>query len=203
MSNFSEGQTHQLMEALQASGYTAQHVTELGQDRGRLGEIRMVLDGRAEIVIKAEAPPDTIIRVDRSVPPTYPSWIEHVMHPELEGTGPAVYDLATTVSLWLRDDQKVGITTGKMIYDHLKWYGILASCLSLRDAEEIRKKGATVYQKLFGNNVIYFWKSIVRSRDDRRLRVPYLCASGDRVALYWSRIDGGWRGDLPAVRFAE
>ncbi|MFH1171486.1 MAG: hypothetical protein V1778_03040 [bacterium] len=206
MSSYSEGQTHQLMNALEAKGFTPDHVMKLGQYK-RLGDIRLVLDGQAEIVVKAEAPPDTIIRVDRSIRPVYPSWVNKVMHPELEGTGPTVYDLATAVSLWLHDDQKVGITTGKMIYGHLlEEHGMLGSCLSLRDAEEIRKKSAAVYREIFGNNTVYFWKSVVESRCGRfrsGLGVPCLCVSGGVVVLVWRLLGLVWNDRSPAARFAK
>lgn len=207
MSSYSEGQTHQLMEALQAKGFTAEHVTKLGQ-YDRLVDIRLVLDGVAQIVLvqapvqKEEVPLDTIIRVNRSVRPAYPDWAVKVMNPELENTGPAEYDLAT-MSLWLHDRQKSGVTTGKVIYDHLKEHHMLASCGSLQDAQQIQKKGVAVFQKIFGNNRVYFWKSVVRDRVGRGLSVPCLCVDGGGVVLHWLWLGGGWDDDRPAVRFAS
>lgn len=48
MSEYSEGQTHQLMDALQAAGYTRADITTLGQF-SKLGDFRLVLNGLAEI----------------------------------------------------------------------------------------------------------------------------------------------------------
>jgi len=204
MSSYSEGQVHQLADSLELRGeFTPEHITKLGQ-YPRLGDIRLVLDGQAEIVvIKKEEPSlNTIIRVDRTVRPAYPDWVEKVMHLELECTGPAEYDLATAVSLWLHDGQKGGSTTkGKVIYDHLKKHSMLASCLSLQDALEIQKKGVAVFQKVFGNKVVYFWKSAVRRRGDRYLFVPCLYVDGVRVVLDWSWLEDVWNGRGPAVRF--
>ncbi|QQG46157.1 MAG: hypothetical protein HYY55_04355 [Candidatus Niyogibacteria bacterium] len=61
MSRYSEGQTHQLMEALQAKGFTPEEVTMLGQ-YPKLGDFRSVLNGQAEIkmtehVINLDADP--------------------------------------------------------------------------------------------------------------------------------------------------
>ena len=49
MSSYSEGQTHQLMEALQKEGFTSDDVTKLGQFKN-LPRILDVLHGRAKIV---------------------------------------------------------------------------------------------------------------------------------------------------------
>lgn len=51
MSSYSEGQTHLLMDKLEAQGFTADHITKLGQC-GRLADVRAFLEGRAEIVLK-------------------------------------------------------------------------------------------------------------------------------------------------------
>ena len=33
------------------------------------------------------------IRVNRAIRPTYPDWVKEVLHPELENSGPAEYDV--------------------------------------------------------------------------------------------------------------
>src|SRR3989344_5957600 len=67
-----------------------------------------------------EAPLDTTILVDRSIPPVYPDWKIEVMHPELESLGPTEYDIAR-VELWLHDGQKSGKSMkGTVIYQYLK-----------------------------------------------------------------------------------
>lgn len=50
MSSYSEGQTHQLANALEAAGYTPRDLTTLGQNRESLVEFRLVLRGLAKIV---------------------------------------------------------------------------------------------------------------------------------------------------------
>lgn len=50
MSSYSEGQTHQLANALEVAGYTAADITTLGQNRELLVEFRLVLRGLAKIV---------------------------------------------------------------------------------------------------------------------------------------------------------
>ena len=61
MSSFSEGQTHQLMEALEKDGWTPEDVTRLGQFQNLSG-IRAVIRGHAEVkevehLINLDAPP--------------------------------------------------------------------------------------------------------------------------------------------------
>lgn len=205
MSSYSEGQTHQLVEALEQRGkFTADEITQLGQYK-RLGDIRLLLNGQAEIVViqKEEVPLNTIIHINRSVRPVYPDWVDKAMNPELESTGPAEYDLATSVSLWFHDKQKRCVTTGQAIYDYLKKHDMLTSCLSLQDAVEIQKKGVAVFRQVFGDNVVYFWKSVVQGRGPRGIYVPYLGVDGDGVVLDWYWLTSVWLGYEPAVRFAE
>lgn len=49
MSSYSEGQVHQTMDALEAAGMTAGHLTKLGQSPKTIEGLRLVLDGEAEI----------------------------------------------------------------------------------------------------------------------------------------------------------
>lgn len=161
----------------------------------------------AEFRTRVEAICGTIVEVDRSVRPVYPDWVDKVIHPELESTGPDTFDILKDVSLWLHDKQKnAGVTTGKVIYDYLKKNNILESCGSLQDALAIQKLGVAAFKKAFGNKVVYFWKSVVRDRRDGYLVVPYLrylCVCGGRVVLRWLWLDGGWYGGNPAVRFTS
>lgn len=51
MSSYSEGQTHQLMDALEGIGYTPAQITMLGQNsNGVLNQLILVLTGAAKIV---------------------------------------------------------------------------------------------------------------------------------------------------------
>lgn len=208
-------QSHQVMAALTTNTHWNEidfeeaglqdWVVRNGREAGRQFTTFLKNGARmgTEVAIpKEESPLNTIIRVNRSVRPTYPDFMEKVIHLELECTGPAEYDLATAVSLWLHDGQKGSSTTkGKVIYDHLKGHHMLRSCLSLQDALEIREKGVTVFRKVFGDNDVNFWKSVVRILDYHQLFVPCLCVFGDEVKLSWNDLDDEWRHDMPAVRF--
>jgi hypothetical protein len=98
--------------------------------------VARALRQRTSSAPKVEEPAiDTLIHVDREAPLRYPDWKKDVLHPELEHTGPADYDLADIVpNLWLHDGQKDGKTVrGQIIYDHLVANNMLESCLGLAD----------------------------------------------------------------------
>src|SRR3989344_4112890 len=74
-----------------------------------------------------------VVRVDRSVKPQYPDFVEEVLHPQLECAGPAEFNLRTGLTPWLHYKQKKGgSTTGHVIYEHLRGNGMLGSCLNLQ-----------------------------------------------------------------------
>ena len=164
--------------------------------------------GEAELTLKAKLTPepevviDPIVRVDRSIRPTYPDWVKTVIHPELEPLGPAEYDI-TKVEQWLHDGQKDGgYVEGNKIYAHLKETDTLKTCLGLRDLEEIQKKGIVFFRKNFAGKAVFGWSGVVRDRDGN-LGVPYLYEDGGRVILYWDWLDHDWGGDIPALRHAS
>ncbi len=183
-----------------------------------LGQIEAVLNkigGEAAIprllsgelvVVEREPKPepvlDTIIRVNRSVKPAYPDWMKKVMHPELETTGPAEYDLAT-VQLWLHEGQQGGNwAKGQRIYDHLKSNNMLEGCLGLADGLAIQQKGIEVFRKFFAGKAVFLWKSVVQNRGGD-LHVPYLIEHRGEVVVHWRWLGRDWRGNNPAVRFAS
>jgi hypothetical protein len=149
----------------------------------------------------AEPPLYTIIRVDRSVRPVYPEWVKKVMHPELEGTGPAEYDLAK-VEQWFHDEQKKGAMVGNRIYEHLKSNNMLYSCPGLRDLEEIQKKGVTLFRELFKDKAVFGWKSVVLGPGGN-LSAPCLVGLGSGVVLDWYWLDSYWSDNRATLRFAS
>ncbi len=162
----------------------------------------LVITERQPPAPKPEVPLDTIVRVDRSIRPSYPDWMKKVMHPELEAKGPAEYDLAT-IQLWLHDGQKGGNwLKGQRIYDHLKSNNMLEGCLGLRDGEEIKKKGIEVFRKFFGGKAVFLWASVVRDRGGG-FGVPYLFEIVGGVVVDWNWLDRDCFVDHPAARFAS
>ncbi len=146
----------------------------------------------------AEPPFDFLVRVDRSVRPTYPIWVKKLMHPELECAGPPEYDLSR-VEQWLHDDQKPGsVVHGKIIYKQLKDGG-LATCLNLQDGLAIQAKGVAVFRNLFAGKAVPLWASVVRNQVGRDL-VPTLCLRGDRIVCDWKKIRSDFSSSCPACK---
>ncbi|MEK9171661.1 MAG: hypothetical protein AAB782_00275 [Patescibacteria group bacterium] len=169
-----------------------------------LGEFLSGLNPPEVVVPVPEPPLDFTIRVNRSVKPAYPDWVKEVMHPELECTGPANYNLQTAVEEWLHDDQQDGSVQGGVIYTHLKKDNALADCLGLADLLAIQTKGIAVFRKLFGDKAVFGWKSVVQDRDiDGYLCVPCLCGDGGGVVLSWRWLGSAWGSGGPALRFRK
>ncbi len=147
---------------------------------------------------KEKAPLDFIIRVDRSVKPIYPEWMEKLMHPELELSGPAEYDLSQ-VDQWLHDDQKCGSVIGYTICKHLQKGNNLATCLNLQDGRAIQQKGIAVFRQLFAGKAVFLWGSVVHGRGI--VDVPYLVEIDGRVVVRWYSLDDFLNPGNPALRF--
>jgi hypothetical protein len=142
-----------------------------------------------------------IVRVDRTVRPTYPKWMDKLIHSDLELTGPAEYYL-NTLGLWLHNDQKNGIVTGNTIYAQLKKDNAIADCLGLADLLAIQAKGIDVFRKLYLGKAVFGWKSVVQDQDGV-LNVPYLVEFSGKVVLYWFWLDNRWNSNDPTLRFSK
>ena len=143
----------------------------------------------------------SIIQVDRSIRPDYSDGgmrPRKLLHPELETIGPAEFDVRGLM-LWVPPDQPEswlqGCLTGQSIYNYLEANNMLSKCLSLRDLEEIKKKGIRFYQKHFAHddtNMNHYslsaWKSVVEATDGGgvvQLYVPVLHYGDGRVFVGW------------------
>lgn len=179
-------------------------VKNLGGEEGALKFLRGELTVQPVIIPEPapELPLDFIVRVDRSVKPTYPDWFKKLENPELECSGPAEYDLQTAVQQWLHDDQKNGVVVGNTIHKHLKKDNGLASCLNLQDGLAIQAKGIAVFHKLFAGKAVFLWGSVVQLRRGGLL-VPYLFEVGGKVVVYWYWLDNYWNSNNPALRFGK
>jgi hypothetical protein len=199
------GLAHKVCLAAEAQGYNPELLNALAEHPSLFGQLLEVQQGRANIVPFEKKPEpilDTLIRVDRSIRPVYPNWVKTVMHPELEPTGPVEYDLGT-IDPWLHDGQKNGrYMEGHKLYEYLKDKKMLEGCLSLRDGEEIQKKGLAVFRKFFGGKAVFLWKSVVQHRNGN-LFVPSLYEDDDLVVVFWFWLDYGWRDFNPALRFTS
>lgn len=149
---------------------------------------------------REEVLPDSTIRIDRTIRPTYPEWFKELVHPELESAGPPEFD-AAKLGHWLHPDQVNGTVGGKKLLKYLEDKKMLESCLGLRDLEEIQRKGVAFFRKYFQGKTVFGWRSVVRNHHGY-LIVPYLVESGDKVVVHWHWFDNDLDAYNPALRFA-
>ena len=209
-SEFGCGAGHQLAITAAKAGWELKDFTTLTQSEEKCVQVLMFLHGEAELVLKTkvvltpehEVEVSPIIRVDRSIRPSYPDWVEKVMHPELEDVGPTEYDITKTEQ-WLHDGQKDGKwIDGNKIYAHLKETDDLKNHYTLRDLEEIQKKGIVFFRNYFAGKAVFGWGSVVRDRNGL-LSAPCLCGDGVRVVLLWRYLDCYWFSNYSGLRHAS
>jgi hypothetical protein len=176
--------------------------------RGELVVTEREPQGRRPVKTKRPQKFDTFIHVDRSVHrPAYPDWVKRVMHPELESTGPADYDLAQQVRMWRHQDQQNNRSmNGQALYNDLKSNGLLESCLGLADGYAIQQKGIRLWRRVFaggGNRFVPGRALLLRSvvAKNANLYAPYLQDDDDAVTLNWLCLDGRLSEYFPVLRF--
>ena len=135
------------------------------------------------------------INVDRaSTIYYYPDWKKRLLHPELEGLGPATYDLSE-LEQWLHPDQKN--MTGQEIYEYLIVHEMLGSCLGLEDCVVIqRQMNTAALRELYGETTPAFWRSVMES-EYGELWVP--CLGTRHGSTIWTPLKMNWAGK-PALR---
>ncbi|TSC83433.1 MAG: hypothetical protein G01um101417_606 [Parcubacteria group bacterium Gr01-1014_17] len=163
---------------------------------------------RAKLVRLEESNPstDTVVRVDRSVRPVYPDFLnqEFINTPKfiaLEKLGPPEFD-ASKLHQWLHPKQKKKAVLGNVIHELLLWKQLIPSCLGYADLLGIQAKGIVFFRQHFKGKTVFGWRSVVPHRDGD-LRVPYLVGIGGGVVLYWDWLGHDWGANYPALRFAS
>ena len=96
-----------------------------------------------------------------------------VIHPELECTGPAEYDLQTAFEQWPYEQQKLETEKGNVSYNYLKNTNTLASCIGIDDLFAFQAKGVVLYRRLYKGKAILGWKSVAKDSYGN-LFVPFL-----------------------------
>ena len=162
---------------------------------------RKIIEECVAIVVKYHDAAGEIIRVDRSAPIVYPDWVDKPLHPELEKTGPATFDMSE-VEQWLHDDQKIGVVKGQVVYDHLEKHDMLKTSFGLYELQAIQSQGIEFFRKHFAGKAVFGFKSTVLSRGGRQ-DAPCLVEGGGRVVLHWRWLDDDWNARHPALRFAS
>lgn len=169
MSSYSEVQTHQLMDALQTAGFTADEVTKLGQFK-KLLQIRDIVNNLAVISY-----PQHLIDCD-ALPFCPDGWevVEHRKHGQLQ------WD-PSKIRLHLSKKQ----TDGKVIGNKLRKELENQSVLNANVLDYLLAHPDLIPEEWKGK-AVFFWGTIYRYSDGY-LCVRCLCWSGDR----WGR-DCGW-----------
>lgn len=133
---------------------------------------------------------ETRVRVNRNQPPVYAAGAKTKMHPVLETKGPSEYGLS---EIYLyhhgRQANMEGCSSALPldIYNHLKQTGLISSCLTLRDGEELVRVAPAEFCKHFPYQGLVLWASVVQF-DDGSLRVPYVSNQQDSLSLRWHHL---------------
>jgi hypothetical protein len=173
--------------------------SQLSKDKNLMKLVLGVLHGTHVIKVKEIPTLNFIVKVNRSIQPSYPDWVKRVIHPELGQSGSPEYDLRS-IQLWYHENQKYKSATGHQIYLELDGKNALNDCLELADLLAIKAKGFEVFCSQFIGKEVCAWKSVVQ-RSDGSLHVPCLNVSYSKVALYWRCLDGYFKSGSPALRF--
>jgi hypothetical protein len=182
MSSYSEGQTHQLMNALEAAEFTAEDVTRLGQFSDLRG-IRFAVRGQAEIVVTKHI-------IDLDADPFVPGgWTleEHRKGGQFE------WDSAR-VALYLSPEQQGRkVIKGDRLRDELKGKPVFNANLL-----DYLLANPQLIPEEWKGKFVFFWGTIYRDSDGC-LYVRCLFWGGGR--WYWdgSWLDGDWGGYFPAA----
>lgn len=112
-----------------------------------------------------------IVKVDRTKPPRLKIQKSTPAKPGLSRSGPSQYDLATLPSVAPSPQEKK--MTGYTVVADLEERGIFERCLSLQDASAIVEKDPELFRMIFGDSVLYFWKSVLFTQEGRKC-VPVL-----------------------------
>lgn len=182
----------------EAGEWTRDQIEKLFATLGGKGVADRITTGAAKVSV------EEIMRVDRSVNPGYPDWLE-LVYPDLEKTGPAEYPMSQ-VKMLLHDYQHEwhGIR-GDNLYGWLMGNNLLKDCLSLSDLKAIQNTSLAFFRQHFQDSNVMAWKSIARHRgqsESRHLLVPTLRVKDKRkLVVDWDSIGYMLRGGSPCFIF--
>ena len=185
MSSYKEGQTHQLLNALEAQGFTPDHLTKLGQFKD-LSLIREVLDDRAEIRLIEYLVVD--LDADPFVPNGY-SVLEH------KKGGQFKYS-PTKVKLYLAEGQKSGkVMVGNELHKELENQPVYnANLLDFL----YKKENQRYIPEEWKGKVVFFWGTIYRhSTGHLFVRCLYWIEDEWNCDRFW--LGRGWTDNYPSV----
>ena len=137
-----------------------------------------------------------LVRVDRSVRPTYPAWMGSQLYPELAATGPDVFDLEMLIEVSVNS-----FVNGAAIHDHLRFHQLLPSCLNLQDLNSIGALGTDTFRTFFPHRGVAAWKDVICHENSGYLYVPYLIVNdGDTIHFGWEWLENRATPQKPIYR---
>jgi len=144
---------------------------------------------------------DSVIVPNRSTFLTYPPFSRRTLFPELEETGPAQFDPATDLTvLSCVVHPPFKMLTAEGIANHLAKEKFLPSCLGLREATAIQKRGLDMFRAILINlqlDEIHLWRSVVADTKSELPReilfgrgehyLPIIKEVGGAVIIEWKK----------------
>ncbi len=146
---------------------------------------------------------DSVIHVDRAVPPVHPAWMKAPLHPELELKGPAEYDLKTNMDISFLPGQGDNKFTGLDAYEHIKSNNLLDGCLGIADGLAIQERGVKAFSKFFESKesaVVPLWTAVFTD-EDGKVCVPLAIPVLSKVTIVKGDLSILWTKNRPLVRF--
>lgn len=208
MSKFvlSQGLGHELEMAIGRTGGDTSDVQWL-RTGSNFENVMLLARGQARLAQNEVSPSfDPIVRVDRSVRPVYPyflnqEYLDSMEFIALERMSPPDFNVGK-LRKWLHPKQKNGVVGGNIIHDFLKQKDMLPSCLGFADLLCIQAKGVEFFRRYFKDKAVFGWRSVVPYCDGGLL-VPFLVEKRGEAALYWRWLADVWDANNPALRFAN
>lgn len=182
MSSYSEGQTHQLMNALEHAGFTSGDIASLGQSP-LLPEFRRVLIGHSEIVQRVH-----IIDCDANQPKST-GW-EVLTHKRMGGFA------------WGHDKVRLHLVKQQLDRTGIGGYELneLLKCTPVLNAnvlDYLLKSPRLIPEEWKGKNN-FFWGTVFRTQGGDQ-RVKYLFWAGFRWKWDSRWLGAKWREGSPAI----
>ena len=154
MSSYSEGQTHQLMNALENAKFSAGDLTRLAQNKKWLEQIRELTNGCAEIG-------PVVHKIDCDAEPSIPKEVGGKIETHLQ-EGTIQWDFRRfKLHTEYEQEQVLGGINGHEILKKLQHKGVLNACVL-----EYLLKHPKLIPEEWKKRIVYFWGTIYRSRNN-------------------------------------
>jgi len=127
---------------------------------------------------------ENTVVLDYSFPSGYPEFADFYITPEEKEGNITAFDMKKVLH-WYHGDYIKGRVNGEMLLMYLRYNYLLEDSIGLPELGGIYKKGSIFFEKNFGDNAVFAWRSILSLPRGRY--IPYLIKFGGPVVLclYW------------------